>query len=87
MANSEEQDLRAFLASLLQARADHAPFAADESLVISGRLDSIDVLQIVNFLESRFGVDFSRRGLDPAEVSSVSGLQVLLAEHRRNVAS
>lgn len=52
--------VREFLRERLEARGDRAPFKDDDSLLISGRLDSMDAMQIILFLEGQFGVDFSR---------------------------
>jgi acyl carrier protein len=43
----------------------------DQSLVETGLIDSLAVLQIVLYLEQTYGIDFRETGLDPGELSSV----------------
>jgi len=65
------QEIRDVIEKLLRQSADAEPFSDADSLLLSGRLQSIDVIQIVLFLEKRFGVDFAQTGLDAAEIDSV----------------
>jgi acyl carrier protein len=51
-------ELRAQVEQLLAAKGDQEPLLDTDSLVLSGRLDSIDILQIVVFLETNYGIDF-----------------------------
>ena len=49
-----------------------------ESLVDSGLIDSLALLEIVNFLEAEYGLDFAVRGLDPAELATIDGILALV---------
>lgn len=49
---------------------DTRPFTDSDSLILSGRLQSVEVLEIVVFLEENFGMDFSE-GFDQAWLDSV----------------
>jgi acyl carrier protein len=73
-----QDEVRELVASVLQRRGDAAPFRDSDSLVLSRRLDSIDVLEIVTFLESRFGVDFSRVGINPNDLDTVDRIVALV---------
>jgi len=42
-----------------------------DSLVGSGLIDSLAVLQIVLYLETTHGIDFSEGGFDPADFGSI----------------
>lgn len=70
--------VRQFLASLLARKADHQPFADDSSLLLSGRLQSIDAVSLAVFLEEQFGVDFSDLGFDQERLDSVNSVMSLI---------
>lgn len=56
-------------------------FQDDESLVVAGRLASIDFMHVVLFLEERYSVDFSR-GFDRDELDTVNNIVALIAATR-----
>ena len=58
MQPNERAMLFDFVVALLRARDDSAPLADNESLFVSGRLDSFSTVELVEFLEQEFGVDF-----------------------------
>ena len=58
------------LRGILCQNNDHRAFSDTDSLIFSGRLQSVDVLEIVSFLEERFGIDFSE-GFDQSRFDSV----------------
>lgn len=62
MENSLSDQLLTFFRQRLQLRGDTGPLALDDSLFVSGRLDSLDALQTILFLEESCAVDFA--GLD-----------------------
>lgn len=72
--------IRQFVAELLRRKGDQAPFADSESLILGGRLESIDAVEIVMFLENRFGVDFSIVGFDQTLIDSVDLIAALIGE-------
>jgi acyl carrier protein len=45
--------------------------------------DSVDLLQIVTFLEESFGLDLSETDIDPEEFRSAAGLAAILDRTRR----
>jgi acyl carrier protein len=73
-------DVRQIVRELLDRKNDHRPFADDDSLVVTGRLASVDVLDLVLLLEERFGADFSSRPFDQYEFDSVNAVVRLLDE-------
>jgi acyl carrier protein len=75
--------VRGFLAGLLRELDDHALFADAESLIESGRLDSLAVVNLVVFLESDFGVDFDQVEFDPQRLDSVDEILAVIEESRR----
>jgi acyl carrier protein len=52
--------------------------AETDSLVEAGLIDSLALLEIVAFLEERYGIDFARTGLEPEQLTSVSGIVELI---------
>ena len=50
----------------------------DQKLVESGLIDSLALLQIVNYLEETYRVDFRERGINPADLGSVGAILDLI---------
>jgi len=80
---SAQQQVREFVAALLARKGDTAAFDDEESLVSRGRLDSVDVMEIVLFLEDKFGLDFGDRGFNLDDYDSVSHILALLQDMGR----
>ena len=76
--------IREFLGGLLREHDDHAEFDDAEALIETGRLDSLAVVKLVEFLESTFGVDFDRVEFDPQRLGSVDEIAALIEESRRS---
>lgn len=52
--------------------------AETDSLVESGLIDSLALLEIVAFLEDQYRIDFAAIGLEPEQLTSVSGILDLI---------
>src|SRR5262249_18731089 len=72
MDESDRVRIRAFVEELLGEHDDHAAFGDTESLIRTGRLDSLAVVKLVTFLESDFTVDFARVEFDPERFDTVA---------------
>ena len=72
------EEIRKYLSELLAQKGDKQPFADDASLLISGRLASVDAVEIVVFLEEKFGVNFSDVGFDQTLIDSVDAIDSLI---------
>jgi acyl carrier protein len=72
-----KQIIREFLQSLLKQKMDTRPFGDDTSLILGGRLDSIDTVELVLFLETAFGMKF-RSGLQREELDTVNTIDALV---------
>jgi acyl carrier protein len=72
------EEIRKFLQELLLQKGDKQPFSDDASLLLSGRLASVDAIEIVVFLEEKFGVNFSDVGFDQALIDSVNAIDSLI---------
>ena len=71
-------ELRAQFQKLLAGKGDREPLGDADSLVLSGRLDSIDILQIVVFLESSYGIDFADQQFDQEDFDSIARILTLI---------
>ena len=72
--------IREFLRSLLAHKSDTQPFSDDTSLLLSGRLQSVDAVELAVFLEEKFGVDFATIGFDQEKIDSVNAISSLIEE-------
>jgi len=72
---------RQFVEGLLRKKGDLDPFGDSESLILSGRLESIDAVEIVMFIENQFGVDFSAVGFDQGLIDSIELIVRLVQGH------
>ena len=77
----KRQAIREFLRKLLAGKGDTMGFADSDSLIVSGRLESIDVLDIVVFLEKNYRVDFGEQDFDQTTLDTVNNM-VAVAEDR-----
>lgn len=67
-------EIRAFVQELLQRNDDREPLADNESLLLSGRLQSVDGVDIVVFLEEHFDIDFAEIGFDRERIDSIDAI-------------
>jgi acyl carrier protein len=75
---NEKQEIRKFVEGLLAGYGDDSPLVDGESLLVSGRLQSIDAVEIVMFLEQRFGLDFATIGFDRDRIDSMDAIANLV---------
>ena len=57
--------------------------AETDSLVESGLIDLLALLEIVVFLEEQYRIDFAVIGLEPEQLTSVSGILDLIEREAR----
>lgn len=72
------EEIRKYLRELLLQKGDKQPFSDDASLLLSGRLASVDAVEIVVFVEEKFGVNFSEVGFDQSLIDSVEAIDALI---------
>ena len=70
-----QKKLRTFLQSCLVERGDRAEFQDDESLFVSGRLDSLAITNVVIYLEQEFGINFAHVSFDVDLIDSVQAIE------------
>jgi acyl carrier protein len=71
--------IREFLQTLLSRKGDQGAFLDNEQLIAGGRLQSIDTLEVVIFLEEKYGIDFAENGFDQNEVGSIDNILALIS--------
>jgi len=83
MIEGDRMKIRAFVEELLGEHDDHAAFGDTESLIKTGRLDSLAVVKLVTFLEADFTVDFAKVEFDPERFDTVAEIAAVVEESRR----
>jgi acyl carrier protein len=78
------QPVRKMLRQLLVQRGDLEPFTDDEPLLSTGRLQSIDGVELVVFLEENFGIDFAAIGFEQTALDSVANIGALIQRAGRS---
>jgi len=72
------EELLGFLDTIRRPQYPRDAIKDHESLVESGLIDSLAVLQIILFLEQNFGIDFAADGFDPDQLASIAGILDLI---------
>lgn len=70
----DKAGIRSLVAELLRRKGHELDFGDGDPLVSSGLLDSVDVLEIVTYLETQHGVDFAVQPFDPDDFDTVDGI-------------
>lgn len=78
MDQDAKQKLQAYLKDALEKHGDTRAFSDDESIFVSGRLDSFSMLNLVMYLEEAFGIDFSSFEFDVSLLDSVRAIEVFV---------
>lgn len=73
--------LRNFVKEALAEHGYHDEFSDQESLVISGLMDSLAIINIVVFLEQEYNIDFFDIYFDQNNFDSIDLLIEFIAEH------
>ena len=76
----QRPDIRKLLTELLRRNGDVQPFSDSDSLWLSGRLQSVDAIELIVFLEEKYGFDFGDHPFDQGEIDSVDRVAALLVE-------
>ena len=78
------EEVRSFISSTMLIDAPGQSIALDESLVQRGVIDSTGVLELVGFLEERYGI---RVGDDEITTENLDSLAAIMAYLRRKLAA
>jgi acyl carrier protein len=74
----QKEAIRELLQRLLEQKGDRRPFSDSDSLLLGGRLQSVDAVDVVIFLEEKFGIDFAAVGFDESQIDSVDAILALI---------
>jgi acyl carrier protein len=74
------QHLIQFLRTIQKPGKPVESVGENDSLVATGLIDSLAVVQIVLYLENTYGIDFSARGFDPDRLASMTSILDLIEE-------
>lgn len=74
-----KSDLIQFLRTIQRPDFPLPEIDGDLSLVESGLIDSLALLQIIAYLEQTYGIDFREKGIDPGELRSVNAILEFVA--------
>lgn len=77
-----KDDLLGFLHSIQKAGRPIEELDECDQMVASGLIDSLAILQIVSYLESTYGIDFSLRGVDPEQLGSIGNILDLIEKEK-----
>jgi len=72
------RDLLDFLRTIQRPDRPVEVIGEHESLVTSGLIDSLAILQIIGYLEETYAIDFAVRGVEPEELRSVGTILELI---------
>jgi acyl carrier protein len=72
-------DLIQFLRTIQRPDFPLGEIDGDLSLVESGLIDSLALLQIITYLEQTYHLDFREKGIDPGELRSVNAILEFIA--------
>ncbi len=73
-------EVREIIRRALAEAGDARPFADDDSLVVSGRLSSLDIVNILVLLEETCGLVVNADDFDPIKFDTVDSIVELLGE-------
>jgi acyl carrier protein len=68
------EDLTKFLRTIQKPNKPIDQVGVDESLVTSGLIDSLAMVQIVVYLENTYGIDFMAHGFEPERLASMTSI-------------
>ncbi|HOL73277.1 MAG TPA: phosphopantetheine-binding protein [Bryobacteraceae bacterium] len=80
---ARRQALLGFLRTIQKAGRPVESLSDTDRLVASGLIDSLAILQIVTYLETTYGIDFSIRGVSPEELGSIGGILDLIEQEKK----
>jgi acyl carrier protein len=70
--------IRNCLSQLLLQKGDLRPFDDDTSLLVTARLDSMDTVEIVLFLETEFQIQMAKNGFQRTQLDTVNTIEALV---------
>ena len=78
MENIHKQKIRGYLAEALKNQGDKQQLTDNDSLFVSGRLDSVSMMMLVVYLEDEFAVNFKATDFEVGLIDSVDAIALLI---------
>jgi acyl carrier protein len=78
MIDTLNSQIKTKLQTILQ---DHEDIADDEDLITSGRLNSLKTVEMANWLETTFKLNFDKSGFNLYDFESITSIQNLILNH------
>jgi len=78
MDNIRKQKIREYFHETLKQQSDGQSLADNESLFVSGRLDSFSMMMFVMHLEKEFGIDFATLDFDVNLIDSINEIELFI---------
>jgi len=69
-----EQDVRAFITDNFVLVGDTASLPGDASLTRGGIVDSVGIVELIHFVETRFGIEIADDELIPENIDSIDNI-------------
>jgi acyl carrier protein len=73
--------MRNYVTQRLRMKGDFAPLDDEDLLFTSGRLDSLDAVEIVMSVETDYGINFSDIDFDLTLLDSIAAITDLIDRH------
>ena len=83
MNNIDNARIREYVETCLRVRGDEAALSDSESLFQAGRLDSLAMTKLIQFLEEHYGVDFAKVAFDVELIDSVAEIAAFVEHQQR----
>jgi acyl carrier protein len=76
-----KQKVRDYFLETLKQQSDDQSLADNDSVFVSGRLDSFSMMMFVMFLEKEFGIDFAALDFDVNLIDSLNEIELFIDTH------
>jgi acyl carrier protein len=73
--------LRDYVTQRLRMRGDLGPLDDEELLFTSGRLDSLDAVELIMSIEENYGINFAKMDFDLTLLDSIAAMDDLVNKH------
>lgn len=74
--------LRRFVSEILSDVGDKTPLTDTDSLLVSGRIDSIEIVRVIQFIEENFAFRMGDRDVTMEDFDTIDGMVAMLERAR-----
>lgn len=78
-----QQTILDYVNAMLKRLGNQQAVTVTDSLVISGRLQSVDIVELAAWLEKEFHLDFVTYGFNQYDFDSVNAMMDMIEAHKR----